>query len=410
MFDVVVIGAGPAGSHTAKLLGELGYRVAVIEEHKQIGEPVCCTGILGKDCLQDFPIPAELMWMQTGTARFYTPSGQSFVLSKEPTQAYIIDRAGLDRALAAQAEKAGVEYLLSNSAQEIGLRDGSVEVTIRNGGSPSRLEAKAAVLACGPASLLPRGLGWREIGDWVLGAQTEVERNGISEVEVYMGQNIAPGFFAWLVPTTPGRAWAGLLCRQNPGAHLKAFIDKLYREGKILSTKAHISYGRVPLLPRPKSYGDRVLAVGDAAGQVKPTTAGGIYYGLLSAEIASQVLHQALQHNDLSAQFLSQYQRKWKKLLGRELQVGYWARRFYEGLGDKQIEDIVHHLRSTGFLQSVFQSEDFSFDWHSVAILKALGAKAVPHLFRTLAGSLLPVNRPFEKKNNQGLNPPYPPY
>ncbi|MBF8264205.1 MAG: NAD(P)/FAD-dependent oxidoreductase [Dehalococcoidia bacterium] len=393
MFDVVIIGAGPAGSHTARRLGELGYRVVVVEEHKQIGEPACCTGILGKDCLDEFPIPPELIWLQTGTARFYTPSGSSFTLSKEPAQAYILDRVGLDRALAARAEKAGVEYLLHNKAHEITWKNTGVEVTIKNGGPPSKLEAKAAVLACGPSNLLARGLGWGDIGDWVLGAQAEVELRSAPEVEVYMGQNIAPGFFAWLVPTTPGMALAGLLCRQNPAGRIKTFLDKLCKDGKILSSQVKISYGRVPLQPRQKTYGERVLAVGDVAGQVKPTTAGGIYYGFLGAEIAAQVLHHALQRNDFSAQFLSRYQREWKKRLGKEIRVGYWARRYYETLNDKQIEDVVNHLRNSGFLQSVYQSQEFSFDWHSIAIIKTLGAKALPHLLKTLAGSLLPGNR-----------------
>jgi len=390
MFDVVVIGAGPAGSHTARRLGELGYRVVVVEEHKQVGEPSCCTGILGKDCVDEFPIPPELIWLKTGAARFYTPSGSSFTLSKEPAQAYILDRVGLDRALAARAEKTGVEYLLRNRAHEITWKDSAVEVSIKNGGPPAKLEAKAVVLACGPSDFLPRGLGWGDIGDWVSGAQAEVELRGNPEVEVYMGQNIAPGFFAWLVPTTPGMALAGLLCRQNPSGRIKAFLDKLFKDGKILSSQVKISYGRVPLQPRQKTYGDRVLAVGDAAGQVKPTTAGGIYYGFLGAEIAARVLHQALQRNDFSARFLSRYQREWKKRLGKEIRVGYWARRYYETLNDKQIEDVVNHLRSSGFLQSVYQSQEFSFDWHSIAIIKTLGAKALPHLLKTLAGSLVP--------------------
>lgn len=412
MFDVLVIGGGPAGSHTARRLGELGYRVMVVEEHKEIGEPMCCTGILGKDCLKDFPLAPEFIWRQTGAARFYTPSGQSFLLSKEPVQAYILDRAGMDRSLAGQAQKAGVEYLMGSPAREISWRNGGVEVIAQNGGPPTRIEAKAAVLACGPSNLLPRELGWGDIGDWVLGGQAEVETGwdvrcgrqeaGLApdisqlaspEVEVYMGRDVAPGFFAWLVPTTPGKALAGLLCRQNPAARMKVFLQRLYGEGKIRSTKVQVNYGRVPLLPRPRSYGERVLAVGDAAGQVKPTTAGGIYYGLICAEIAAQVLHEALQRNDLSARSLSRYEKAWKKRLGKELRVGYWARRFYERLGDKQIEDVVHHLRSSGLLEKIFQSQEFSFDWHSFAILKTVGTRSLPHLLRALGSALLPGER-----------------
>ncbi|MBI4289440.1 MAG: NAD(P)/FAD-dependent oxidoreductase [Chloroflexi bacterium] len=402
MFDVLVIGAGPAGSHTARRLGELGYRVMVLEEHKAIGEPTCCTGILGKDCLNDFPLPPELIWKQTGTARFFTPSGQSFLLSKQPVQAYILDRAGMDRRLAAEAQKVGVEYLMGSPAREISWRNGGVEVIARNGGPPTRIDARVVVLACGPSNLLPRGLGWGDIGDSVLGGQAEVEtsatlsqsKGDAADVEVYMGQDVAPGFFAWLVPTTPGKALAGLLCRQNPAGRMKAFLQRLYGEGKIRSTQVQVNYGRVPLLPRPHSYGERVIAVGDAAGQVKPTTAGGIYYGLICAEIAAQVLHDALQRDDLSERSLSRYEKAWKKRLGKEMRVGYWARRFYEGLSDRQIEDIVNHLRGSGLLDKVFQSEEFSFDWHSFAIMRAVGRQVgLPHLLRAVGSALLPGER-----------------
>ena len=82
------------------------------------------------------------------------------------------------------------------------------------------------------------------------------------------------------------------------------------------------------------------MVVGDAAGQVKPTSGGGIYYGLLCADIAADTLHRALQEGDFSAGMLSRYERKWKKRLGRELKIGYWARRMFERLSDGQIDRI----------------------------------------------------------------------
>ena len=122
-----------------------------------------------------------------------------------------------------------------------------------------------------------------------------------------------------------------------------------------------------------KHYKGRVLVVGDAAGQVKPTTGGGIYYSLLASEIASQVLAEALADDDLSASRLSQYQRRWKGLLSNELEVGYSARRLFEALNDQQITSLVNQAGAKNIHNDLLNSGDLSFDWHSKLIGRIIG-------------------------------------
>jgi len=119
------------------------------------------------------------------------------------------------------------------------------------------------------------------------------------------------------------------------------------------------------------------VVVGDAAGQVKPTTGGGIYYGLLCADIAANNLHRALENDDLSARNLASYEREWKKKLGRELKIGYWARKLYEHLSDRQIDRIFDIIKSNGIDEALLKKDDLRFDWHGEVILKLLGHRVL---------------------------------
>jgi flavin-dependent dehydrogenase len=215
-------------------------------------------------------------------------------------------------------------------------------------------------------------LGLGKVSDFIVGAQAEVSTNDLIEIEVYFNQEVAPGFFAWLVPTSPAKALVGLAVRHNPGLYLKKLISSLQAQGKIVSTDAEILYRGIPLKPLTKTCGNRVIVVGDAVGQVKPTTGGGIYYGLLCADIAAGTLHQALERNILSARSLAGYERGWRKKLGQELRLCYWARKFYRRLSDRQIDRIFDIIISNEIDKALLDMDDLSFDWHGEILLRVL--------------------------------------
>jgi len=122
----------------------------------------------------------------------------------------------------------------------------------------------------------------------------------------------------------------------------------------------------------PRTYGDKLLVIGDAAGQVKPTTGGGIYFGHLGAQIAAKTLREALGNDNLTAGRLSLYQKQWKAKMGKEISHGYWARWAYAKLSDSQIEGIFETLDSNGTAGSLLDCGGFSFDWHSKLIATVL--------------------------------------
>ena len=379
MYDVAVIGGGPIGSHVAFRLAVLGYEVVVVERKTETGGPVCCTGIVSRECVSSLALDKDVVFRQANGARLLSPSGRVLRLWRPEPQVSIVDRTAFNVALANRAQGQGVEYRLNSSVVGAHFSDNGVSLEFgMQGNGIKYLQARAVVIAAGAASAgLAVALGLGKVGDFAMGAQAEVEIMGVDEVEVYFGGEITPGFFAWLVPISSQKALVGLLSRRKPEVYLRRLLARLLAQGKIVSTKVEMTRGGIPLQALARTYGERLLVVGSAAGQVKPTTGGGIYYGLLCADIAANHLNRALKSDNLSAENLSSYQREWRKRLGAELRIGYWARKLYERLSDRQIDQIFDIIESNGIDEALLKAEDLSFDWHSKVVLRVMADKAL---------------------------------
>jgi geranylgeranyl reductase family protein len=377
LYDVFIIGGGPVGSHIARRLADAGCGVIVLEKKKRLGEPICCTGIISQNCFDTFSIDDSLILRKANSAKIFSPTGRLIHLYRHENQACVIDRSVFNLSMAERAKAAGAEYLFNNTVEDIELGSDQIVVKTSSNGKALKHKARVAVIATGFGSMLVQRLGLGEYSDIVVGAQIEVGITSINEIEVYMGNKIAPGFFAWLVPTSSQKALVGLLSRHNPKEYLRKLLSSLESKGKIVNDGGRIDCRGITVKPPARTYGQRLIVVGDAAGQVKPTTGGGIYFGLLSAEIAASKLITALKKNDLSAKRLSSYQREWKKKLGRELRICYWARGLYERLSDEQIDRIFDITIEDGIHKALLNMEDLSFDWNSKAILKFASQRAL---------------------------------
>lgn len=117
----------------------------------------------------------------------------------------------------------------------------------------------------------------------------------------------------------------------------KKFLLSSSYQGRIINRNAEVRQKIIPVGTLPRIYGDRILIVGNAAGQVKPTNGGGIYFGHLGVKIAAEVLNEALKKDDLSAANLSRYQKEWKVKMRKEISFGYHSRKFYARLKDRHI-------------------------------------------------------------------------
>jgi geranylgeranyl reductase family protein len=381
-YDVIVVGSGPAGSYVACDLASSGYSVAAFEEKSASGLNPCCTGIISTDCLQSLDPASEMILAQVKSAEFYSPSGRCLRFQTENVQAYVVDRVSLDKALASRAQSKGVQYFFSSPVVDILPGKDSIEVEALCSGTRETFSARAAVLANGFRPRLPHKLGLGRIKRFLIGAQAEVEATDLDEFEIHFGQRMAPGGFAWLVPISSGKAYVGLLASSQARLYLQDFLNSLSIQGRVSTQRAEIRQRAIPMGTLPCSYADRLLVIGDAAGQVKPTTGGGIYFGHLGARIAAKVLREALGSDNLAAGQLSRYQKQWKATMGKELSRGYWARWAYAKLSDTQIEGIFEALDSNGGAGTFLDSDGFSFDWHSKLILTVVRCSSVYPLLK----------------------------
>jgi len=370
MYDVIVIGAGPTGCYAARELARRSYEVLVLEEHAEIGEPVHCTGILGLEACARFDLDPASFETYLSSARFVSPHGQTFRVAADEAKAVVVDRSRFDQLLGDQALSAGASFLLGTRVERVVTGDDAAVVSANSLGERTSYCASLVVVATGADDRITEQLGLASpSAPPIFGAQLITQPQGLEEVEVHVGRRIAPGGFAWAVPANGHGCRVGLISRRQPQPLLRRFVRSLEQRGVIRCNGAEMQCRAVPCGPRLPSFGERVLVVGDAAGQVKSTTSGGIYYGLLGTEVAVATADAVLREGDFSASALSAYEAGWLDRLGREQRTGRILRSIRNALTDSEIEAFFWLARRTNIPQLLSQ---LHFDWHTSGLLSLL--------------------------------------
>jgi len=367
MHDVIVVGGGPVGCYTASLLAKKGFDVLVLEGNPSFGNQVICTGLIGVEAFERFQLPKGSVVNEIAGVTFVSPSGIRFSYRPESPQAFLADRPQFNSDMAKMAVGHGATLRFSSCVRDIRIRKGDVIVEVEGAGERFDLRSKMAVVACGFKPELTEGLGLGAPRECLQGAQVELEIDQVEETEVYVGRRVAPESFAWVVPTDSKRARIGLTTREKADLYLRSFVESPMLGPRVRGRIPEIKVDQIPIRPIGKSFTERVLVVGEAAGQVKSTTCGGIYYGLISAKFAAETIREAFLENRFDGGFLKKYEQRWRHELGEELEIGYRFRQVFSGIEDRQIDRLFQILNSDGISPLLHRMA--RFDWHKDLLL-----------------------------------------
>jgi len=346
-YDVAVIGAGPAGSMAAKKAAESGADVVIFEEHPRAGWPVQCAGLLGVRAMEESELPlAKFAERSVRGATVVSPGRFQVAFKSSEVKAWVVDRRLFDRALLAEAARSGAEVRVAAPVTGIVREGGRSVLKVGRGSYQEKIGAKVVVSADGVGGRIARMAGIGPPREILSSAQVEIsfEVEDPEMVDVFLGEKVAPGFFAWAIPASEGTARVGLCCRENACEQLKRLLKSSSIQGRVRGGPLHIVVGGLPFGPPASTVAGGIIAVGDAAGQVKPTSGGGIYPGLVSAKIAGTVAAAAAHEGDTSAARLSEYDRRWRAALERELRLGMIAHKMRAKMTDRELDDLIRLL------------------------------------------------------------------
>ncbi len=359
-YDVVVVGAGPGGSFTAKTLAEAGASVLLVEKRPEIGTPVRCgeaTGRLGLELLELEP-PKKAIAAETWGSWIYSPNGTKIDLSTDRVNGYILERKFFDKYLAILAAKAGAEVRARTYATGLISDNNSFEgVKLKFFEEEYEVSCRAIVGADGIEGKVGRWAGisnMAKLGQMIPNVQFEMAGVELENPEVllfYFGKKVAPGGYAWVFPKGKDIANVGLGVRdpnKSTLTYLKKFIaskDYLRRASTI-----EINVGGVPVHgPLEKTVSKNVLLVGDAASQVNPLSGAGIYNAMYSGKVAGEVLAEAVKKGNFSEKFLSRYDKLWRKGIGKDLKRSVKIKNGLEKMTDEKLDSVAEAMKDVEF-------------------------------------------------------------
>jgi geranylgeranyl reductase family protein len=374
-FDIIIVGAGPAGAECARELSKLGRKVLILERSQRIGEPNFSSGGTPKQTLKDFELPLRVAKGSWSKILFKTQGSPCLWDYKSP-MGYVLDFKELKKFLVREALNNGAQLLVGTSAQEPILENGAVAGVKYSGiFGEGVVRGKIVVDASGPVGVLASKLKLREAVPCPpsVGIETIIENKSITQslkpfshtLSFYLGDYYAPHGYGWIFPFGKDsfKVGVGVYRAADYGIKksdysdlmeiFKKFLDKFSQFKNIQIEELH--GGTLYITGGIKKYSrNGFLVIGDAACQINPLLGEGIRHALYSGKMAANVINKALSKNDFSEEALSEYDQKWKKYIGLKWQlVLKIAERVYGGLTPKQWEGMMRYFAQLSPKESI---------------------------------------------------------
>ena len=357
-YDVIIAGGSVAGLLSAREIAAKGFSVLVIEEDYEIGTPEHCGGLVSIAGLEELGvIPFRKTFEHMiESAEITSPNGNSFTINSKKQKVVEISRRELDKQIAFQAQKNGAVIKVRTSFQEI------TDTGIRT--NEEKIECKIFVDARGVSSLIHK-----DRTGILSSAQYEIYADWIKKgkVEVIFDQEKYPGCFAWIIPSNEGKGKVGVA---GKGINVSEALDSILKKKGKFSTIRKI-YAPIWIKgPIEKFVEGKTVIIGDAAGQAKPTTAGGIFTSGMGGVYAGQAIAKFLKTNQILD--LQDYQKKWTDRFGKEFEKQSLARKTLERIDNQTINKLFETI-TPEITNEISEKDDF--DFHTSSIIKLLGIK-----------------------------------
>ena len=354
-FDVIVIGAGPAGLTAAKDLAEGKAKVLCIDKKQEIGVPKRCGEGLGTNWMERVGLKPDSSWclQEIYGAALYSPSLKCLKMDFDKTSGYVIERRVFEKVLAKNASMAGAMIRVKCHAHEFERKDGKVVVSCVDQGEPMQYAAPLIIAVDGTESMAARKLGLDtkiSLDDIDSGYQYEMSNisfDNPNHINLFFGKGVAPRGYVWIFPKSKTCANVGIGIAGAEEKTAKFYLDKFVqahpglKKGSIIEVNA----GTIPVGGfLDDMVADNLLVCGDAAHQVNPIHGGGIGIAMEAAKIASKVALEALEAKDFSHDFLSKYNGLWYETRGNKLKKILKQRHMLEELDDENFEVLANSI------------------------------------------------------------------
>lgn len=351
-YDVIVVGAGPAGAVTARQAAQAGLRILLLEKRPVIGEPVRCAEAIGADLARPF-IEPDARWIDASITHFAVHNSLGEYVKLPPAEpTLVVDRKLFDKQLVRLAEQAGAEMRTNTAA--VGLlreQNGIKGVRVVHAGKEEALHSRLVVAADGTESQAARWAGLNTVsppGDYYIAAEyllTGLKGRIEPQVcEYHLIHALAPGGYLWTFPKGADRANVGLVMTVNGGQNRRAFdlLDRFVaRRYPMATLQTRIAGGIHVTGALKKMVAAGLVVVGDAAHQADPLTGGGIVLGMIGADIAMQVAVQALGQGDATEEALEPYQDHWRDRFGRMHAALYQIRKLLTRMDQERVDRLI---------------------------------------------------------------------